>query len=287
MANFVYYVNGQFLPAEQASLGLNDLGVVRGYGVFDLLRTYGPVPFRLGDHLDRLVRSAEQIELGLPCSAAEIEQIVHTTLARNGHPHDITIRIVVTGGPSASFLMPEDKPTLLVMLAPINLPNPALFETGASLISARVERWMPTVKSLNYATAVVALRKARNAGAVEALYRSHDDVLSECMTSNFFAFKDGRLITAREGVLDGVTRKVALEVAEDAFEIEYRNLRYDELAGVDEAFITSTTKEIMPIVRVDDVQIGDGRVGPGTQRMREMFKTAVRNETAMPAAPAS
>ena len=178
MANFIYYVNGQFLPADQASLGLNDLGVVRGYGVFDLLRTYGPVPFRLGDHLDRLAQSAEQIELGLPCPLAEIEQVVHATLARNEHPHDITIRIVVTGGPSASFLMPEDNPTLLVMPAPINLSNPALYQTGATLISAQVERWMPTVKSLNYATAVVALRKARRAGAVEALYRDHNDKLS-------------------------------------------------------------------------------------------------------------
>ena len=283
MGDFIYYVNGQFLPADQADIGLNDLGFVRGYGIFDLLRTYGPIPFRLGDHLARLVHSAEQIELALPRPPAEIEQIVHATLARNGHPGDITIRIVVTGGPSASFLMPEDKPTLLVMIAPINLPNPALHQTGASLISVQVERWMPTVKSLNYATAVVCLRKARKAGAVEALYRSHDDVLSECMTSNFFAFKDGRLITAREGVLEGVTRKVALEVAEDAFEIEYRNLRYGELAQMDEAFITSTTKEVMPIVRVDDVQIGDGRVGPRTQRMIDLFKAAVLVETATPA----
>jgi branched-chain amino acid aminotransferase len=283
MADFIYYINGQFLPASQAAIGLNDLGFVRGYGIFDLLRTYGPVPFRLGDHLERLVHSAEQIELGLPRPPAEIEQIVHDTLARNGHPGDITIRIVVTGGPSASFLMPEDNPTLFVMLAPINLPNPALYQTGASLISVQVERWMPSVKSLNYATAIVSLRKARAAGAVEALYRSRDDTLSECMTSNFFAFKDGRLITAREGVLEGVTRKVALEVAEDAFDIEYRNLRYGELAGMDEAFITSTTKEVMPIVRVDGVQIGDGRVGPCTQRMSDLFKAAVRIETATPA----
>jgi branched-chain amino acid aminotransferase len=283
MANFVYYVNGQFLPAEQASIGLNDLGFVRGYGIFDLLRTYGPVPFRLGDHLERLAHSAEQIELALPRPPAAIEQLVHATLARNGHPNDVTIRIVVTGGPSASFLMPEDNPTLLVMIAPINLPNPVLYQTGAALISVQVERWMPTVKSLNYATAVVCLRKARKAGAVEALYRSHDGTLSECMTSNFFAFKDGRLITAEQGVLDGVTRKVALEVAEDAFEIEYRNLDYGELSGVDEAFITSTTKEVMPIVRVDEVQIGGGQVGPCTQRMMELFKAAVRAETAAPA----
>ena len=283
MANFIYYVNGQFLPGEQAAIGLNDLGFVRGYGIFDLLRTYGPTPFRLGDHLARLVHSAEQIELGLPRPPAEIGQIVHDTLARNGHPNDVTVRLVATGGPSASFLMPEDKPTLLVMIAPINLPNPALYQTGASLISVQIERWMPTVKSLNYATAVVSLRKARKAGAVEALYRSHDDTLSECMTSNFFAFKDGRLITASEGVLEGVTRKVALEVAEDAFEIEYRNLRYGELAQMDEAFITSTTKEVMPIVRVDDVQIGDGRVGLRTQRMIDLFKAAVQIETATPA----
>ena len=105
MSEFVYYVNGIFTPASQAAVALNDLGLVRGYGVFDVLRTYGRAPFCLREHLERLQRSAAQIDLPLPWSLAELTAIVHATLARN-EAVDVTVRIVVTGGASPGFLLP-------------------------------------------------------------------------------------------------------------------------------------------------------------------------------------
>lgn len=278
MRNFVYYVNGEFVPAEQGALALNDVGVVRGYGVFDVLRTYGVTPFRLRDHLRRLQRSAEQIELALPWSLEEIESIVHQTMQRND-PTDVTIRILVTGGASANFLTPGDRPSLVIMLAPVSPANPVYFVDGARLITVDNQRFMPSVKSINYIPAIMAQKKARQAGAVEALYRTADGLLTECTTSNFFVFRNDRLITSDVEILAGITRGVALEIAEDIFEIDYRPLRYDELTNADEAFITSTTKEIMPIVLVDNICVGNGQVGPRTRRLMELFHRVAEIET--------
>jgi branched-chain amino acid aminotransferase len=274
MTDFLYYVNGDFTPASQAAIGLNDLGLVRGYGVFEVLRTYGERPFGLRAHLDRLAYSAAQIELALPAPLPAIEAIVMETLARNAAT-DVTVRIIVTGGASSSFLMPEDRPTLLVMLAPVKPYAAQMYQDGAALITVDAARFMPTVKSLNYIPAIMGQRKARAAGAIEALYCDAAGVITECTTSNFFIFKGDRLITPAQDVLPGVTRAATLEVAGDLFEIVTRPILRGELAETDEAFITSTTKEIMPIVRIDEQPIGAGRPGARTQRLRQSFQAYV------------
>jgi branched-chain amino acid aminotransferase len=271
---YLYYINGEFVPASQAALRLDDLGLVRGYGVFELLRTYGPQPFGLQAHLERLQRSAAQIELALPWSLADLDAIVRETLARND-PTDVTIRIIVTGGVSSNFLMPEGRPSLLVMLAAVKPLPEHLYSKGASLITFDGPRFMPTVKTLNYITAVRGQQRARAAGAIEALYCDASGVITECTTSNFFLFHGDQLVTPAEDVLPGVTRAAVLTLAADLFEIVQRPIHRSELRVADEAFITSTTKEIMPIVRIDAQQIGDGRVGKRTQRLLEHFRSAV------------
>ena len=168
MSDFVYYVNGEFQTAHAAGLALADLGIVRGYGVFDVLRTYGPTPFALRQHLERLAQSAARIELPLPWSQAQLAEVVHATLARNGQPHDVTVRLIVTGGVSSNFLMPEDKPSLAVILAPVRPYPPELFASGGRLITVDFARFMPDVKSINYVTGVLGQKRARAAGAVEA-----------------------------------------------------------------------------------------------------------------------
>ena len=277
--DFVYYVNGEFVPAATASLALNDLGIVRGYGVFDVLRTYGPVPFALRQHLERLQRSAAALELPLPWSLPQLAEIVHATLARNGHPHDVSVRLVLTGGASANFLTPEDKPSLAVILAPVRPYPPELYATGGRLITVDYARFMPDVKSLNYITGILGQKRARAAGAVEALYRTPAGEITECTTSNFFVFRGDQLITPVAEVLPGVTRDVVLEIAGDMFDVVLAPLRYAELGEFDEAFITSTTKEVMPIVKVDDIVIGAGRPGLRTQRLLAAFHHYVTTQS--------
>lgn len=275
MGNLVYYVNGQYVAADQAALGLNDLGIVRGYGVFDLLRTYDGKLFKLHEHVLRLERSAALIGLELPWSTGEIEAIARATYMRNTIAN-ATIRIIVTGGAADDFMTPQQRPTLIVMVNPIGIPAPEQQSHGVKVITTRIERMMPTVKSLNYITAIMAMQAARRVGAVEAIYRTADDRITEGTRANFFIFRDNRLITPQTDVLGGITRDVVLEIAGDDFEVVEAPLFYADLATCDEAFLTSSTKEILPVTQIDDLTIGQGKPGPNTRKLIELFSAYVK-----------
>lgn len=283
MGELTYYLNGEFVPAQQAALPLNDLGIVRGYGVFDLLRTYGLSPFRLRDHIRRLESSASQIALHLPWSEEELEGIVLETYKRNPIP-DASIRIVVTGGPSSNFMTPQGKPSLMVMVHPVAPYAARDYIEGCKATTTLVEHSMPTVKSLNYIGAIVAMEDASKQGAVEAIYLDSQDRLTEATRSNLFAVHGNLLITPREGVLKGITRQVVLEVAEDESEVVEGPIHYHDLSVFDEMFLTSTTKELLPLVQIDDHVIGTGKPGPKTQRLAELFQAYVRSVSAPVAA---
>src|SRR5690606_5090042 len=141
MSDYIYYVNGEFVPAGAAAVGLNDLGLVRGYGVFDLLRTYGAAPFGLCAHLERLQRSARLFDHALQWSLAEIELCYCVTMAQKDAPDD-TIRIVVTCGASPNFITPQQQPSLIVMLPPVKAYPASTYERGASLINVDLPRFM-------------------------------------------------------------------------------------------------------------------------------------------------
>ncbi len=266
----IYYVNGEYVSEEEARISVGDLGILRGYGIFDFLRTYRGVPFRLDDHLARLERSASLIELPLPWARAELAAIIRETLGRNTHPESY-IRIVVTGGQSADGITPADIPTLIVLVTPAPIDDPKLFDDGVKLVTTRTDRTLPTAKTINYIPAVLALKKAKAAGAFEALYVNAEGIALECTRSNLFIIRDGRLITPETGILHGITRKVALERAAGICEVELRSLPLDEVKGADEVFITSSTKEVLPVVQIDDAIIGDGKPGSLTIRIRDAF----------------
>lgn len=278
MGELTYYVNGAFVPTDQAALPLNDLGIVRGYGIFDLLRTYGTTPFRLLEHIQRLESSASQIGLDLPWSTTELESIVLETYARNEIP-DASIRIVVTGGPSTNFMTPQGKPSLVVMVHPI-APYPESYYTeGCKTLSTLVGRIMPTVKSLNYIGAIMAMKEADKVGAVEAIYLDSQDRLTEGTRANLFVVRGDLLITPREGILKGITRQVVLDVAASEFEIVEGPIHYQDLGEFDEAFLTSTTKDVLPVVQIDNHVIGSGKPGAVTKRVSELFNDYVHSVT--------
>lgn len=276
MAHPIYYVNGNFVPADQATLPVNDLSIVRGYGVFDYTRSYHGKPFKLHEHILRLERSAKAIDLALPWSTAELAQIVQATFDRNGFP-DAGIRIVVTGGPSDDFMTPHQQPSLLVMITPIKGSAALQQEQGVTVTTVVMERVLPTVKSINYLGAVMAVEAAKRQGAVEAIYRTHDGRLTEGTRANLFALRGNQLITPQEEVLSGITRAVVMEIAEDDFEVVESDIFYADLPHYDELFITSSTKEILPVVQVDDQVIGDGKPGPKTGKLLDLFHAYVEN----------
>lgn len=270
MTQPICYLNGKYVPFDQACLPLNDLGIVRGYGVFDFLRTYNAVPFKLTEHVQRLQNSAKLIGLSLPWSTAEIEEITQNTLTHN-HLPEANIRIVVTGGASADFITPLGQPSLMVIVTPVSKYPQEYYEQGIKVITVPIERFIPKAKSLNYISAIGALQQAKQTNAVEALYMNSQGDVLEGTTTNFFVFRGSQLITPKEGILNGITRDVILKLAKDRFEIVEQSIGYSQLNHCDEAFITSSTKEIMPVVQIDELYISQGKPGENTQTLMHLF----------------
>jgi branched-chain amino acid aminotransferase len=267
----IYYVDGEYVPADKAVIPVDDLAILRGIGVFDLLRTYDGKPYFLDAHIDRLEQSARKIDLNLPWSHAEIAAIVEETLGRNDIP-EANIRIVVTGGSSTDFMTPSGRPRLLVLVSPVPKLPARWYTEGVKIISWEVERPIPGAKSIDYISASLALKKAAAEDAVEALYIDRHGLALECTTSNIFAFVGKKLVTPGRGILSGVTRKVVLELAEGLFPVDIRDLSRNELLAADEVFITGTSKGLVPVVRVDDGVIGDGRPGRRTHQLMAAMK---------------
>jgi branched-chain amino acid aminotransferase len=267
----IYYVDGEFVPAEKAVIPVDDLAILRGIGIFDLLRTYDGKPYFLDAHIDRLEKSAREIDLALPWSHDRISGIVKQTLAKNDIP-EANIRIVVTGGSSKDFMTPSGRPRLLVLVSPIPRLPAEWYTDGVKIISWEVERPIPGAKSIDYISASLALKKAAAEGAVEALYIDRNGLALECTTSNIFAFIGEKLATPGRGILSGVTRKVVLELARDLFPIDIRDISRSELLKADEVFITGTSKGLVPVVNVDDGTIGEGVPGARTRQLMEKMK---------------
>lgn len=275
MTQLISYVNGKYVTSDQAYLPLQDLGIVRGYGVFDFLRTYNGVPFKLREHVQRLQKSAELIGLSLPWSTEEIEAISQDTLGRNNLP-EANIRIVVTGGSSADFITPIGQPSLAVIVTPISSYPVEYYERGVKVGTVQMERFIPRAKTLNYISAIMALQQAKLTNAIEALYINQQGHVLEGTTTNFFVFRESQLITPKENILNGITRNVVLELAKNRFEIVEQPISYSELSRCDEAFITSSTKEIMPVVQIDELDISKGKPGENTQLLMHLFHNYTR-----------
>jgi branched-chain amino acid aminotransferase len=268
----IYYVDGEFVPADRAMIPVDDLAVIRGIGVFDLLRTYNGKPYFLKEHVARLLESARRIDFDIPWDRDEICRVALETLSRN-NLDEANIRIIVTGGSSADFMSLGGKPRLLVLVTPLPKLPAQWYRKGIKVITRKIRRSNPGAKSINYLPAAMALRQAQAQGAVEVLYLDDDDNVLEGTTSNVFVFLHGRLVTPEHGIISGITRKVVLQIAAQYYPIERRALTKVELLKAREVFITGTNKGLVPVVRVDDTRIGNGRPGPETARMMSLLET--------------
>ncbi len=266
----VYYVNGKFVTENEAVISVNDMAILRGYGVFDFLRTYGKRPYRLKDHITRLQNSARLIDLKIPCPGQEIYDIVMDALNRSTYA-EANIRLVVTGGVSADSITPGDGAKLLVMITDKhNLPA-QWYSDGIKIILTHDERYCPGAKTTNYIPAILALRNARDQNAVESVYIDRYNRVMEGTTTNIFVFRGNTLITPVIDILPGITRQSVLALAADHFDIEERDLKKEELRLIDEAFISASNKEIVPVVQIDGMVVGDGRPGARTRKIMDIF----------------
>jgi branched-chain amino acid aminotransferase len=267
----IYYLDGEFVNASAALVPVSDLLILRGYGVFDFLRTYNGEPFHLDAHVDRLFRSAGYLELAMKWTREEVIEIVRQTLARNDY-NEAYVRLVVTGGDALDGITPQDQPRLVVTVEEIT-PYPLSYYTeGVKIITVNESRYLPSAKSVNYIPAILALKQAKRQGAIEAIYTHSESHALEGTTTNLFAFYGDTLVTPIEGILPGITRNLVCDLARDIYRLEERSVTIDELYRADEVFITSSTKQIMPVTRVNDTTIGAGVPGDNTFNLIARFE---------------
>lgn len=267
----MYYLGGHYVPQEEAKISILDLAILRGFGVFDYLRTYNGRPFHLRDHLERLNYSTKHVGLTLPHSLNTIEEIIDRVLNLNALP-EASLKILVTGGISPDQFTPTSENNLIVFAYPLTPPPQNYYLEGIRTVTTRLARSMPTSKTTQYAPAIVALQQGKAQEAKEALYVNVQNEILEGTTSNFFAFKGDTLYTCfSEDVLIGITREVVLKLAAPHFKIEARALHTSEIPTLDEAFVTASNKEVMPVTYIDSIPIGNGRVGPRTNYIMQLF----------------
>lgn len=267
----IYYIDGTFVNEEDAVLPVSDLLILRGYGVFDFMRTYGGRPFHLDAHIKRLQNSAALVELSCPWSYQKLHDIVMEVISRNDYP-EANVRLLITGGDSGDSITPGENPRLLVMATPVKEFPASWYEQGVNIITTDVTRYIPGAKSIDYIRAILALNNAGRQGAVESVYVDDNGVVLEGTTSNIFAVLDGRLVTPLEDILPGVTRDVVLDVVAKEFSPELRSVSREELYGAEEVFLTSSNKEVLPVRQVDDRVIGQGVPGAMTTRIMQLFR---------------
>lgn len=267
-----YYINGQYVDEDKCVLSVKDIIVLRGFGVFDFLITYNKRPFYLKEHVQRLETSAKKIGLKLKHSNKEMCDIVEETIRRNTHHDESNIRIVYTGGISSDGVTPEGNGYLIVMVTPKHQLPDWWYSDGAKLVTAEIERFIPGAKSTNYLTAVWALERAHAMDAIESIYVDRNNRLLEGTTTNFFCFKKNKLITPKLDILPGITRSVLVDLVKGHFDLDVREIQKDELSSMEEVFISASNKEIVPIIQVDDIVVGDGQPGPRTRKVMQLFR---------------
>jgi branched-chain amino acid aminotransferase len=283
-------VNGQLFDQEHAVISVFDHGFLYGEGVYETLRTYEGRPFLFDRHMRRLRASAGMISMSVPLTNGQIAGRFDETLQAAGLQGDATreayIRILVTRGAGDLTYDPAATPhaSIVIIVKPHLQLAESVYEAGVPVIISSIVRnhpgtVNPLIKSNNLMNTALAAQEAVRRGAFEAIMRNYRGELAECTTANLFVVQNGEALTPplESGLLAGITREYLFEVAASTgVPVREAVLRDDELFGADEAFLTSTTRELLPIVRVDDRPIGAGRPGPITRTLLGAFRAATR-----------
>ena len=275
------YIDGEYYPKSQAKISVYDHGLLYGDGVFEGIKAYKGVVFKLKEHIDRLYRSAHAIMLDIPLTKKEMIRAVIETLKRN-NLRDAYIRLVITRGVGDLDLDPRKcpKPTVIIITDTIKLHKTEAKEKGVTAAITWVRRdsvdaTSHEIKSLNYLNSILAKIEANNMGVDEAICLDHRGFICEGAAENLFIVKEGKIITPPTitGALSGITRNRIIRLAKDlGYEVYEKNITPTELLTADEVFFTGTAAEIVPVVEVNKRKIGDGLPGPVTKHFMKEFE---------------
>lgn len=263
------YINGSFLPLKEATLPLTDLIIQRGVGVFDSISTHQKHPIRLTAHLRRFERSASEAGIDLPMTLDEMVGIIREGIGKMGS--EAVIRPYITGG---DVFDPESlrftAPRFFIIFQETRKPTPEQYAKGVTLQPIDADRIMPHTKSINYMISFTSQAKGRE--SFEILYSPNGEI-TESSHSNFFLIRNGKIITAPlNRVLAGTTRELVISIAAElGITVEERCPLMEELHQAQEAFITGSIKELLPVVRIGETIIGKGTPGPLTKKLHRKY----------------
>lgn len=268
--NSYAYIHEEIVPLSQAFLHISDLSVQRGYGIFDYFKLQGNQPLFLENYLDRFYESANLMELKFNVPRETIRSVIAELAKLNGMEQS-GMKMILTGGYSENGYDPGT-PNLLIFQQPLILPDQAKVSKGIKIITYEHARDLARAKTINYTTGIRLIKQIRENEADDVLYHLNGEVL-EFPRCNFFLVKqDGTVVTPEKGVLKGITRKNVLYLAGKKYKAETGRVTLSDIMQAKEAFLTSTTKRILPIVQVDEHVIGDGKPGPVTLGLLEDLK---------------
>ncbi|GEO06270.1 aminotransferase IV [Adhaeribacter aerolatus] len=259
------FVNNQIIPSTEAYLHISDLAIQRGYGIFDFFKVKQTHPYFINDYLDRFYHSATQMNLMVPVAQDVLKTIIRELTTKNNLAES-GVKMVLTGGYSADGYQPGT-PNLIITQQPFSLPTQAQYQTGIKIITHEYVRELPTAKTINYTMGIRLIQEIKDSGADDVLYHQAGAV-SEFPRCNFFIVRqDDTVVTPAENVLLGVTRKNVLALAATRFKFAEEPVTLKDIYEAKEAFLTSTTKRVLPIVQIDDKIIGNGKPGRVTQAL--------------------
>ncbi|MFA6094636.1 MAG: aminotransferase class IV [Candidatus Paceibacterota bacterium] len=272
MSTFCYF-NGSIIPFTKAVLPVTDLGLLRAYAVFDFLRTYKGKPFMLKEHMTRFRNSAKLLGLKVPITDKEALEIIQALMKKN-KMSEVSVRLVLTGGDTFGAKIDNKQRSFFILTEPIHMLPVKSYTDGVKVVTHIYERSFPTAKTTHYTVALADAQRRKKEKALETLFVFGANVL-ECTTSNFFIFKGDILITPKDHILLGMTRNKVVDIARKYFTVEERDVVVSELTAADEAFLTATNKEIVPVVMIDKTHVGNGRVGENTKKLIKLFQEYV------------
>ena len=253
------YLHNEIVPAEKAFLHVRDLAIQRGYGIFDFFKIQDGHPFFLDDYLQRFYNSANVMRLAVPQGHEELKSIIYQLIEKNNLAES-GIKMILTGGYSEDGYQPA-APNLIITQHPLSLPGKEQIEKGVKIITHDYVRDLPTAKTINYSMGIWLINKIKEQEAYDVLYHQNN-VVSEFPRCNFFIVrKDNTVVTAKDRVLHGITRKNILKLASKRYKTEEGTITLDDIYQAKEAFLTSTTKRIVPIVQINNTIISDGKPG--------------------------
>lgn len=282
------YIDGKFYKKEDAKVSVFDHGLLYGDGVFEGIRSYNRLVFKLKEHIDRLFESAKSIMLDIPLSKEQVIKAVIATLKEN-KLNDAYIRLIVTRGEGDLGLDPrkcKGKATIIIIADKIALYPQEIYHKGLKIVTVPTIRNLPEalnpqIKSLNYLNNILAKIEAANSGCDEAIMLDSLGYVAECTGDNIFIVKDNHLYTPPQcmGTLRGITRDAVIEVAKKLkIGVHEHVITRHEVYISDECFLTGTAAEIVPVVMVDGRIIGSGKPSKTTLRLMSKFREITKKE---------